>query len=136
MIRSLLICNNSGFPFYANLESNSDYDPSLFSGLISAISMLGKELFQEEIATINFGVNSKSSIVILSRDFFGSDKKIFFVFLCENGIDHKKIKQFTSLVLMETKNSLKIDSPVDDEATTKKIDKIVKSTGILELGER
>jgi len=128
-IKSFLICNSDGLPFYSKkIDQNfEDYDPHLFSGWISAISIIGKKLFHEEIATLSFGINKKASIVILPREFFGFDKVIFFVFLCENEIDHKKLRQLCTNILIEAKGYLKTVPLQSDERFKLKIDKVVDS---------
>ena len=129
MIKSFLICNSDGLPFYSKVidKNFKDYDPHLFSGWISAISIIGKKLFQEEIATLSFGINKKASIVILPREFFGFDKVIFFVFLSENEIDHKKLRQLCTNILIEAKEYLKTVPLESDQRFKMKIDKVVDS---------
>ena len=129
MIKSFLICNSDGLPFYSKkIDQNfKDYDPHLFSGWISAISIIGKKLFQEEIATLSFGINKKASIVILPREFFGFDKVIFFVFLIQDEIDHKQLRQLCTNILIESKEYLKTVPLQSDERFKLKIDKVVDS---------
>ena len=70
MIKSLLICDSQGFPFYSKT-----FDPKfpiiddlLLSGLISAIETIGKALFNEEIATVSFGEGkSKKFLSIVTK---------------------------------------------------------------------
>jgi len=84
-------------------------------------------LFQEEIATLSFGIKNKASIVILPREFFGFDKVIFFVFLISNEIDHKKLRQLCTNILIEAKGYLKTVPLQSDERFKIKIDKVVDS---------
>jgi len=129
MIKAFLICDSNGIPFYSKIfDSRIDYEPSIFSGLISAISTIGKTIFKEELATINFGIKSNATIIILYRDFYGIEKKIIFVFLAEGTIDHNKIRQFTSHILIETKVYLKNFDHKLNNGFEKKIEKIIDST--------
>ena len=95
MIKSILICDSRGYAFYSRIfdKNLTGYDSTLFSGFISAIGTIGRELFKEEIATISFGYDSNApNIVVLSKDFFGTDKRIYFVFLTQGDIDLQKVK--------------------------------------------
>ncbi len=123
----MLICDSRGYAFYSWIFDKKllDYDSTLFSGFISAIGTIGRELFKEEIATISFGYNSNApNIVVLSKDFFGTDKRIYFVFLTQGDIDLKKVKDVRTNIYINNKESLKhskINKPLQE-----KIDKIVE----------
>ena len=126
-IRKLqILIDRGGYAFYSRIfdKNLKDYDSSLFSGFISAIGTIGRELFKEEIATISFGYNSNDpSIVVLSKDVFGTDKRIYFVFLTQGDIDLKKVKDVCTNIYIQNKQSLKtskINKPLQE-----KIDKIV-----------
>lgn len=82
-----------------------EIDPTIFSGLISAIGAIGKELFKEEIATITYG--EKYEITIITKELFGNQKSIYFVFLIEGNADLKLMKQLSTNIFIETKNVLK-----------------------------
>jgi len=135
MIKSFLICDSNGIPFYSKKIDMSidDHYASLFSGLISAISIVGKKLFNEEIATINFGINSRAKIMILSRDFYGMSKKIFFIFLCEDEINHNKINRFITNILIEARVLLKNYFPYHQNELEKKVSRIIKSIGLFDI---
>ena len=81
MIKSILVCDSEGYPFYSKQidKSLGEIDPAIFSGLISAIGSIGKQIFKEEIATISYGENYE--ITIITKELFGDDKIIYFVFL-------------------------------------------------------
>lgn len=137
MIKSFLICDSNGIPFFSqgfNINNNKDYAP-LFSGFISTISTIGRELFNEEIATINFGIeaSSPSKIMILSRDFYGLDKKIFFIFLCEDEIDYRKVNQFISYILVEARNLLKNFTNFPPEKLQSKISRIIDTVKLFDI---
>ncbi len=107
MIKSVLVCDSEGYPFYSRkIDSNmGEIDPTIFSGLISAIGAIGKELFKEEIATITYG--EKYEITIITKELFGNQKSIYFVFLIEGNADLKLMKQLSTNIFIETKNVLR-----------------------------
>ena len=115
MIQSILICDDSGYPFYSKkFDPNLDaMDPTIFSGLISAIGLIGKQLFKEDIATISYGENNE--IIIITREFIEDQKTIYFVFIIEGEADLKLIKQISTNIFIETKEVLK-------DPTSKKLD--------------
>jgi len=127
MIKSILICDSRGYAFYSRIldEQIPNYDSALLSGFISAIGTIGRELFKEEIATISFGYQKDApSIIVLSKDFFGTEKRIYFVFLIQGEIDLKKIKKVSTNIYIQNKDALKnskINFPQQE-----KIDKIVE----------
>ena len=107
MIKSILVCNSDGYPFYSKkIDPNiGDIDPAIFSGLISAIGAIGKQLFREEIATISYGENYE--ITIITKELFGDEKVIYFVFLIEGDPDLKLMKKLSTNIFIETKHVLK-----------------------------
>ena len=107
MIKSILVCDSQGYPFYSKkFDPNmGEIDPTIFSGLISAIGAIGKELFKEEIATISYG--DKYEIAIITKELFGDKKSIYFVFLIEGEPDLKLMKQLSTNIFIETKHVLK-----------------------------
>lgn len=107
MIKSVLICDSVGYPFYSRkIDPNiGEIDPTIFSGLISAIGAIGKELFKEEIATITYGENYE--ITIITKELFGNEKSIYFVFLIEGEADLKLMKRLSTNIFIETKQALK-----------------------------
>ncbi len=115
MIQSILICDDSGYPFYSKkFDPNlDDMDPTIFSGLISAIGVIGKQLFKEDIATISYGENNE--IIIITKEFLEDQKTIYFVFIIEGEADLKLIKQLSTNIFIETKQVLR-------DPTSKKLD--------------
>jgi len=107
MIKSILICDSQGYPFYSkNWDHNlGEIDPTIFSGLISAIGVIGKQLFKEDIARISYGI--KYEITIITKELFGDKKSIYFVFLIEGEADLKLMKQLSTNIFIETKQVLK-----------------------------
>ena len=107
MIKSVLICDSVGYPFYSRkIDPNiGEINPTIFSGLISAIGAIGKELFKEEIATITYGENYE--ITIITKELFGNEKSIYFVFLIEGEADLKLMKRLSTNIFIEAKHVLK-----------------------------
>ncbi|MBD3253777.1 MAG: hypothetical protein GF383_01725 [Candidatus Lokiarchaeota archaeon] len=110
MIKSILVCDSEGYVFYSRIfdKDKFDYDSTLLGGFITAIATVGRELFKEEIATISFGYNDTApNIVVLYKEFFHTDKKIYFVFITKGDIDLRKIKDVCTNIFIENKNELK-----------------------------
>jgi len=124
MIKSILVCDSQGYPFYSKkIDPNiGEIDPTIFSGLISAIGAIGKELFKEEIATIYYG--DKYEIAIITKELFGDQKSIYFVFLIEGKPDLKLMKQLSTNIFIETKHVLK-DPNAAKLDIKEKVDKIL-----------
>ncbi|MFX1523715.1 MAG: hypothetical protein ACFFCC_09445 [Promethearchaeota archaeon] len=127
MILSILVCDSTGYPFYARKldPSIGDMDPTIFSGLISAIGAIGKQLFKEEIATISYGESYE--ITIITKELFGDIKSIYFVFLIEGDPDLPLMKKLSTNIFIETKQVLK-DSSVAKVDIEKKVDRIIDNT--------
>jgi len=123
----MLICDSTGFPFYDKaFNGQNKVEPALLSGLISAMGTVGRKLFNEEIATIFFGENAKNSITIISKEIFGSNVSIYFVFLTDGGADIKKLRALCTHIWIETKNVLKNpDELMKNPAIISKIDRLV-----------
>ncbi|MFX0070474.1 MAG: hypothetical protein ACFFAO_05220 [Candidatus Hermodarchaeota archaeon] len=129
MIKSILISDSEGFVFYSRIldENMHNYDSVLLSGFISAIGSVGRELFKEEIATISFGYEDDSpGLVVLTKDFFGTEKKIYFVFAIQGDIDLKAIKNVCTNIYINNKEALKASGTKKN--IYDKIDKIVQQT--------
>ncbi|MFX1329193.1 MAG: hypothetical protein ACFE91_13780 [Promethearchaeota archaeon] len=124
MIKSILVCDSQGYPFYSKKldPSLGDIHPTIFSGLISAIGAIGKQLFKEDIATISYGENYE--ITIITKELFGDQKSIYFVFLIEGEKDLKLMKKLSTNIFIEAKHVLK-DPSVAKLDIQEKIDKIL-----------
>ncbi|MHA1721283.1 MAG: hypothetical protein ACTSWX_10875 [Promethearchaeota archaeon] len=128
-LKCLLISDSSGIPFYSRLFDFEGINDALLSGLLSAVGTIGKTLFNQDIATITFGENlqpnNTSKIIVISRDFFAIKKQIFFVFFYHGNHNMKQLRQLATTIFMETKQSLRDQSP---EATQlrEKINKIIE----------
>jgi hypothetical protein len=107
MLKSILVCDSQGYPFYSKkLDQNlGEIDPTIFSGLISAIGAIGKKLFKEDIATITYG--EKYIITIITKELFGDNKSIYFVFVIEGEADLKLMRKLSTNIFIETKHVLK-----------------------------
>ncbi len=124
MIKAVLVCDSQGYPFYSNKMDPSigDIEPAIFSGLISAIGAIGKQLFKEDIARISYG--EKYEIGIITKELYGDKKVIYFVFLIEGEPDLSLMKKLSTNIFIETKHVLK--DPLSAQLDIKeKIDKIL-----------
>jgi hypothetical protein len=124
MIKSVLVCDSQGYPFYSKTldKDLGEIDPTIFRGLLSAIGTIGKQLFKEDIATISYG--EKYEVVIITKELFGDEKSIYFVFVIEGEKDLKLMRRLSTNIFIETKHVLK------DPSTAKldiqeKVDKIL-----------
>lgn len=124
MIKSILICDSTGYPFYLKkIDPNfSEMDESIFSGLISAISTIGKQLFAEDIATITYG--EKYEITIITKELISDQKTIYFVFVIEGESDLKLMRRLSTNIFIETKQVLKDPSAAKLDIK-QKVDKIL-----------
>jgi hypothetical protein len=127
MIVSVLVCDSTGYPFYARkIDPNiGDINPAIFSGLISAIGAIGKQLFKEEIATISYGDNYE--ITIITKELLGDKKVIYFVFLIEGDPDLSLMKKLSTNIFIETKHVLKDPSAAKLDIKVK-VDKIIDNS--------
>ncbi|MHA1338747.1 MAG: hypothetical protein ACTSRZ_01830 [Promethearchaeota archaeon] len=115
MIKLLLITDSNGFPFYSKSfdKSFDKFEPTLLSGLISAIGLVGKSIFNEEIATITFGDNgSKRNIIVINKELISVGKVLYFVFITEGKTDFKLMSQLATHIFIEAKSILKDDNPL------------------------
>ncbi len=127
MIKSILVCDSEGYPFYSKKidQSLGDIDPAILSGLISAIGVIGKQIFKEEIATISYGENYE--ITIITKELLGDEKIIYFVFLLEGEPDLPLMKKLSTNIFIETKHVLK--DPTSAKLNIKqKVDRIIDNS--------
>lgn len=126
VLKSMLICDNGGLPFYSrNFDEFIQIDDALLSGLLSAIGTIGKTLFKQDIAKIKFGEgNDISRILVISRDLFTTHRQIFFVFFYTGEIDVKLLRSVTTMIFMEAKIAFKNQTP-ETKVVANLIDKII-----------
>jgi|SRR5271157_1401221 len=124
MLDSLLICNTSGLPFYSRKFSPSSKlgdDPSLLSGLISAIDSIGRMMFNRKVGIINYVEEESrpneadSHVVIMSKDLFSEDKHINFVFFVFGECDMSELRQVSTSIFIEIKQFLRQSNPEFDK---------------------
>jgi len=127
MIKSILVCDSEGYPFYSKKidQGLGDIDPAILSGLISAIGVIGKQIFKEEIATISYGENYE--ITIITKELLGEEKIIYFVFLLEGEPDLPLMKMLSTNIFIETKHVLKDTSSAKLDIKLK-VDRIIDNT--------
>ncbi len=120
MLESLLIHDTSGTSIYHRnfRESFKFGDPTLVSGLISAIDSIGQQLFSKQIAVVTYGEDNISNIdepiskiLVFSRDLFGQEKHINFVFFSTGDISMKVLREVVTTIFLEIKTLLKGDQP-------------------------
>ena len=128
MLKCFLICDNNGLPFYSRTFNDFElFDDALFSGLIVSMGTLGKTLFNQDIATITFGMGpSASKIVTISRDLFSDNKQIHFVFFYDEEINLKSLRELTTTVFISTKNFLRSDVP-EKNVVKDRVDNVIDS---------
>lgn len=127
MIKSILVCDSEGYPFYSKQTDKSlgEIDPAILSGLISAIGVIGKQIFKEEIATISYGVNYE--ITIITKELLSDRKTIYFVFLIEGEPDLPLMKKLSTNIFIETKHVLKDPSAAKLDIK-EKVDRIIDNS--------
>ena len=127
MIKSILVCDSTGYPFYSKIldPSLGEINPTIFSGLISAIGVIGKQIFKEEIATISYGEHYE--ITIITKELLGEKKSIYFVFLIEGEPDLPLMKKLSTNIFIETKHVLKDPSAAKLDIK-EKVDRIINNS--------
>lgn len=140
MIKSLLICDSEGFPFYSRTidKAFEKIDKAILSGLISAIGVIGKQLFNEEVATITYGSGLYAeNIVVVSKEILTSNKVIYFVFFVKEDFNLKLMNQIATSIFIEVKPILKDKTKANASVNTK-IDNIldVKFHGLIAISKK
>ena len=120
-----MICDSNGFPFYSRIldQKYSNIDDSVFSGFISAIGNIGKKLFNEEIATITFGLG-KFNIIVVAKELVTEKRSIYFVFIVEGSCNQKSMKRFSTEIFIDTKQLLK-NPKMENQDMVNKVDNII-----------
>ncbi len=120
MLEYLLINDSSGTSIYSRKFRDSFKlgEPTLLSGLITAIDSIGRQLFSKQIAVVTYGEDnlcnideSVSKIVVLSRDLFTQEKHINFVFFSTGDCSMKVLREIVTTIFLEIKTFLKDDQP-------------------------
>ena len=83
MYASILICDETGIPFYTREfgmpEAQEEFDLTVLSGLIFAIGKVGAAMFSKDIGSIVYGDND-AKIIVVTKDMFQIGKRIEFVY--------------------------------------------------------
>ena len=105
MINGIQICDSNGLPFYVNIYAlEAKIEGSVLSGLISAIGYMSRLLFKQDVASISFGDHeNKNSIIIIQKDLFQSQKKIYFVFFVSGKTDLRYLRRISTALFIEGK---------------------------------
>ena len=130
MLKSFLICDSNGIPFYSRTFNEFEMiDDALFSGLITAVGQIGKSLFHQNIATIQYGENKTdaSSIAVISRELFGSDKTISFVFFYSGEMELRRLRELSTMIFMEAKNVFRKTVLPDAHIVKERINRIINN---------
>jgi hypothetical protein len=121
-IEAILICNSDGLPFYSKIFGNGILlnDMSLLSGLITAIDVMGSEIFGRHVAIITYrddaishndSNNNGNQIIIISKDIFSHDQHINFVYYTSINCPISIVRQITTHIFMEIKVFLQAEIP-------------------------
>ncbi|UYP47569.1 hypothetical protein NEF87_003854 [Candidatus Lokiarchaeum ossiferum] len=126
MIKGLQICDSKGFPIYTRTANNfTGINGTLMSGLISAIGVMGKELFKQNIANITFGEGSNTSyLTIIRKELFKENKSIDFVYFSEQKCDLASLNNISTTIFIDSKRDLIDSSKVRDDLKPR-INKII-----------
>lgn len=129
-LKSMLIYDSNGLPLFLHyFEDTLEIDESLFSGLLSAIGSIGKQIFNQSIATIEFGGDhgeNNNKIVVITRELISIGKQVYFVFFMEGNVNLKPLKSLSSMIFLETKEMLQ--KGISDHKPIKmRISKIITS---------
>lgn len=101
----------------------------VFAGMLSAISSIGRIFFNEQIASINYGINGKSRIIVSYNEIRDLKKSIFFVFFTTDpNLPLRRVRAFSAKVFIQTKSLLTSKNPDLNRIKTK-VDKIILSDG-------
>lgn len=104
MLQTLLIADNDGNVYYNRSFGKEHYDPPLFSGLISAIHLVGFQLFKKDVASIVFGEHQNGEqIFVITRDIPAQKRTINFVFVCDCTCDQKVFREVATAIFIEIK---------------------------------
>ncbi len=133
MLEYLLICDTAGQSLYHRKfrESFKISEPSLLSGLISEVDSIGRQVFNKQVAVVTFGEDSLASIdesvskiVVISKELFGQDKRINFVFFSTGDCSMKILRQVVTTLYMEIKNLINDEHP-DNPKIGLIVDKVI-----------
>ena len=126
-VKHLLICDDRGYPYYTKTFKDFErVEPSLLSGLISAISNIGKRLFKENIAQIKFGMDANhSQIGIISKEIFNLGKEIYFVYFYDGKVDLKFLREISTNLFIELKHYFH-QNMIDPNTIAGKADTIIE----------
>ena len=112
----MLITDSHGIPFYyRSLNEFEDLNKNLFSGLIYSIGQIGKQIFNQNLATIHFGTTHSTHLVIITKSIFSEKRVLYFAFFIEGDCDNILMREISSSVFIETKTLLKVEGRDDQE---------------------
>ncbi len=120
------ISDANGLLYYSKLEQmDIKITPTLLSAFISAIGIISKELFHEDVASMTFGTgDSLHKMVIISKDMFQSQKKIFFVFFTHKSESIHLLREISTTIFIEAKDLFR-ESTIEMEQLNFSINNII-----------
>ena len=107
MFRAFIISDSQGFTYYSKNNDFEKFNPIINAGFVSAINIVAKEFYEEEIADIYFGMNHTNRITIISKELFGLKKCLYFVFYLDGYNDLITLRALCSEIFIETKELIK-----------------------------
>jgi predicted negative regulator of RcsB-dependent stress response len=127
MIKNFLITDSTGIALYSkNVNSAKEISTQLFSGLISTVGTVGKMLFKQKLATITFGSDvNENQVVILSKDRYGDQKSIYFVFAGNHLENTIPLKEIAATLYIEAKKELM--NPQSGDLLKQKINNLLEN---------
>lgn len=97
---------------------------------MSAMSSIGKILFDEQVATVGYGINGQFRIVVVYKEVFNHGKSIFFVFVTKRNLDLTKARSIATQIFIQAKNEL-LETDTDLKAIKTKVDKILMTVSLV-----
>ncbi len=120
MLEFLLICDSDGLSYYnRQIRDTLQFkDPTLLSGLISAIDAMGRHVFNKKVAIVTYGEDNISTIdetvskiIVISKELFNQPKRINFVFFSSGDCSIKILREVATTLFIEIKTLLRVDPP-------------------------
>lgn len=126
----MLITDSNGITLYSKSFDKiyKDFNFTLLSGLISAVESIGKELFNEDLASIYFGEKRDYNITIITKRFLNQKTSIFFIFLMKGEFKQTDLQNISTRIFIETKAILRHEnSNIIGNKIAEKTDKILRN---------
>ena len=124
-IDAIFITDRTGINYYdRQFNGFSINEPSLMTGLLSAMSSVGREIFNKDIANLTFGEGKNTiNIALIIKDIQRLSKRIFFVFI-HNHSNINDLKGMATNIFITVKNLFNLKIP-DTQMFKQKVDKLI-----------